>query len=268
MKKAALIIALALCGAVHAKVSSTVGVDAKIEGVFISGEEVHAAPRHELRDPVVLRILNKEQVKGGYRYDFQVEGHAPATYDLRDYLLRTNGEKIAGGEPIEFEVRTVLPEGDSELSKLATQTPERIGGYRKVMIGLGGAWGIIGLGLLGVVAVRKFREREASLKNDLQVDRLRELVERAASNELGVEQKAQLERMILGHWTRLHPELQALSVADALIQLRRLEGPAKLLESLERWMHDRSNNNVADAQRVLREYELVLDVQFGKGGGI
>jgi hypothetical protein len=76
-------------------------------------------------------------------------------------------------------------------------------------------------------------------------DRLRPLLERAARGQLSSDEKASIERLLLGHWQH-QLSLADTDPSDAIVALRKHPQAGQLLRCLEDWLHRRPESKPAD----------------------
>ena len=74
--------------------TSRVGQPLEIGEVFIPGEQIEPAPRRDRSPSLVVRVLEVKPAEGGFRYDFEVQGLDPGTYDLSDFLRAGRGVEL------------------------------------------------------------------------------------------------------------------------------------------------------------------------------
>ncbi|WP_193213528.1 hypothetical protein [Luteolibacter marinus] len=238
---ALLLIAGPLPGAGESVPTQRVGRPLEIRDVYIPGGEVKPKPRRDREPPLVVRILAIKPAKDGSRYDFEVQGLEPGRHDLADFL---EGDGIPG---IPLEITTSLPPGLAHPHPNEPAVLPDLGGYRTKMIVLGSIWAA------GLVAILLWRKKKPARANDDTIataslaDRLRPLVSQAATGQLSTDDRAKLERLIIGHWREKRPEIAALAPAEAMIQLRHDTEAAPLLRALEQWLHSRTSNSSAPA---------------------
>ncbi|MAG94910.1 MAG: hypothetical protein CMJ48_14375 [Planctomycetaceae bacterium] len=180
--------------------SPSVGMSARIEQIVLPGSELVVKPIEDYDSPVIVRIVETYPHGDAFRYDMIYYGLDPGTYDLRDYLQRADRTSLDDLQPINIEVRAVLPPGQIEPHKLNAGEHPSLGGYRTLTIVLGVNWV---LGLLLIVFYRRGRRAtgdETSVATPCLADRLRPYVDDAIAGKLTRNQLAQLERMLLAHW--------------------------------------------------------------------
>src|SRR6185295_5841021 len=84
-------------------------------------------------------------------------------------------------------------------------------------------------------------------------ERLRPLVEQAATGKLSVEGQANLERLLMGYW-RDKLNLSELRVAESLAKLKAHAEAGELLRALERWLHRPGGATKEEVSSLLQPY--------------
>lgn len=215
---------------------SPLGFPTTITDLYIPGSKVEPIPRKDSEASLVIRILEVKPASDGFRYDLEVYGLDPGTHRISDYLQRIDATPL---EPVEHSLQITtthpldsLPEPES----LKLVDPEKLGGYRLLSIVLGVLW----LGVFLFILFYKKRgpkEAEPPPAPLTLHEKLQGLVTKASDGNLSEDQKAQLERLIVGHWKQKVPELQELPTSQALRKLRSHPEASPLLLKLEEWLH-------------------------------
>jgi hypothetical protein len=233
-------IILLLCASVlKAEIpSQRVGLPLEIVEIYIPGEEVKAKPRRDNTPSLSVRIVEVKPAKDGNRYDFEVQGLDPGSYDLADFLDAPEGTTIP---PIPLEITAGLPPGIPRPHEISRGTLPELGGYKRTMIVLGAVW------LVGLIAIIFWRKGRRNINGDDETlaptlsERLRPLIVQAANGNLSSDDRAKLERLVIGHWREKRPEIAALSPAEAMVALRNDPAAAPLILALEGWLHARDS---------------------------
>ena len=211
------------------------------------------------RTELILRIEAVTSVATNrHRYDFYYMGLEPGNYSLANYLIRPDGSQPDELSNTLVQVQAVLPEDHD--GKLTRYTPEQfpfIGGYRVFL-------GLIGLLWFGGIAVfvMSYRKKRVTVAPVMVApeptfaERIRPLVEAAASGNLSLDGKAQLERLLMGFW-REKLSLPDLRMAEALERLKAHSQAGELLRALERWLHQRGGAAAGEVNLLLEPYRLV-----------
>jgi hypothetical protein len=216
----------------------TVGVEGKIE-IALPG-------------PLLLRIASTQPAprREDVWYDLRYMGLVPGAHDLKNYLVRADGTSTADLPTIQVAVLGLLPEDHKgELVRKAGARWPFFGGYRVMMVVVGVLW--LGL-LVPLIFWRRQKRVKAPVPPPMRktfADRLRPLIDRAASGTLTIEEKGKLERMLLWYWQR-RLDLTGDSPAEAIAALRRHEQAGELLRALEQWLHRRPGSGAATATDV------------------
>lgn len=232
--------------------SQRVGQPLEIREVYIPGGEVKPKPRRDRTPPLMVRVLEVKPAKDGFRYDFEVQGLEAGSHDLADFLDAPEGTILPA---IPLEITSGLPPGLAHPhSNESGELPE-LGGYRTKMIVLGGIW-LAGLG--AILAWRKKKPRGESSGTTPApslAERLRPLVAAASKGELSSDDRAKLERLVIGHWRERRPDIAALAPAEAMVKLRTDADASPLVLALERWLHAPSNHTpTSDIEKLLAPY--------------
>jgi hypothetical protein len=234
-----------------------IGQPLVIADTYIPGGEVKAKPRRDRKPPLVVRILEIRPAKDGSRYNFEVQGLDPGRYNLAEFLEVPEGTAI---QEIPLEITAELAPG--LVKPHATENGElpKLGGYRTTMIVLVSIWAA---GFAGILLWRKKRTgaAEGSLASGPTLaERLRPLVGAASKGELSTEERAKLERLVIGHWREKRGDIAALPPAEAMVKLRNDPDASPLVLALERWLHAPSSNTTTS------EIEALLS-PYGGGAG-
>ena len=217
--------------------SQRVGLPLVIPEIYIPGGEVKVKPRRTSEPPLSVRILEVKPAIDGSRYDFEIHGLDPGTYDLADFLDAPEGTSISA---IPLEITAGLPPGLPRPHEMTNGSLPELGGYRQTMIFLAAAW------LAGLLAIILWRKKKPVENGDNKPtpptlsERLRPLIIRAADGNIASAERAELERLVIGHWRGQHPEIAALPPAEAMVALRSDPEASPLILALERWLHARN----------------------------
>jgi hypothetical protein len=252
-----LLLAISLSlGALHAQdapvPTQRVGQALEIRDVYLPGGEVKPTPRRDRKPPLVVRILETKPAKDGLRYDFEVQGLEAGTYNLADFLEAPAGTVLPA---IPLEITSPLPPGLPLPHEIPPGALPQLGGYRTRMIILGAVWLA---GLVLILLWRKKKPAAADRGTDAPVtlaERLRPLIDDAAKGQLGTDERAKLERLVIGHWRDRRPDIAALPPAEAMSKLRQDPEASPLVLALERWLHARgSETTKAEIDQLLAPY--------------
>jgi hypothetical protein len=170
--------------------------------VVLPGPELEVKPIESLKTPVVVRILDVYPHGSAFRYDLSYYGLKPGTYDLTTFLRRKDGKEPEGLPALTVTISSLLPPGQVEPHKVEVSPAPALGGYRPLLLVGAMLWSA------GVVAILYLTRRKpgpatAAPSGPLTLaDRMRPLVEAAEAGTLGPQQRAELERLLLGYLRR------------------------------------------------------------------
>jgi len=234
--------------------SSPVGVPVWLRDLVLAGTELEVRPVDETT-PIVARIASVNRHGAAFRYDIVYYGLDPGTYDLRDFLRRSDGSTTDDLAPIPLTIRSVLPPGQVEPNQLRVGLLPRLGGYRALLW----AGGVLWLGVLWAI-LRAGRERRAAAVLEARpptlAERLRPLVEQALAGELSRTDRAELELALIAFW-RERLGLEETGAAEALHELRAHAEAGPLLRGLEDWLHRPEPPADVDVEELLAPYRNV-----------
>ena len=119
----------------------------------------------------------------------------------------------------------------------------------------------VGLWMAGLVAILLWRKKavnaagpDADATPPLS-ERLRPLVGAAATGALSTDDRAKLERLVIGHWRERRPDIAAMAPAEAMMKLRSDADASPLVLALERWLHaPTSATSQSDIEKLLAPY--------------
>ncbi len=216
--------------------TSPLGLPLKIENLQIDGPLIEPIPRKNREASLVVRVLSSSPNDKGHKYTLEVYGLDPGNHKISEYLRRTSGEPI----PVLLEDTlnvSVINSLDAipEPTNLQHTPPEKIGGYRLLMTSLGTVW--IAVLFVFIFYKKKQQAPKPEPTPPTLHDKLTKLVKSAAQGELSDENRATLERLIIGHWQKELPEINELPAPQALTKLREHPNASPLLLKLEQWLH-------------------------------
>ncbi len=224
--------------------------------VTLPGTALEAKPVDE-KSPLVLRIASTQPAAAGTKYDLRYIGLVPGGYDLRKYLLRSDGSPTTDLPEIPVTVGGLLPEDhQGQLVPPSTKPLSALAWYKPAMIVLGVLWLVLLVPLILVGRRRKAVQVVPVARPPSMADRLRPLVEQAARGELSDDGKGQQERMLLGYW-RHRLALHDLTMAEAVARLKAHPQAGALLRALEDWLHRPPGSASVDVAAVLAPYKDV-----------
>jgi hypothetical protein len=233
----------------------TVGIEGQLE-VQLAGPELTARPPDRAA-PLNVRIASTRPHGTQIHYDLRYIGLVPGKYDLRDYLVRSDGSKPNELPALAVEVTGLLPaDHRGQLAQPDDSPIRRLGGYKALM------WIGVGLWVLCVIPLlfgRRKRGDQAAAAEDSAppsiIDQLRPLVEQARAGKLTTEGKAKVERLLLAYW-RERLELVGVGPAEAILSLRAHPEAGALLRTLEDWLYRPPGTTPVDIDAALAPYAV------------
>ena len=232
---------------------SSVGIPATIDQLVLPGPEREVAPIEDLQTPLVVRVIEVYPHGKDFRYDFQFYGLVPGTYDLAKFLRRKDGKTGDDLPEIPITIVSLLPPGQIEPHAVSPRVSPRFGGYRLVALMGAMLWSAGLVFLLYAFRRRAVSVQEVSTRRLTLAERLRPLVEQAVAGTLRPGQYAELERLLLGYWTR-KLGLEHRDPASAMAALRSHPDAGSVVRQLEDWLHRPGGARDVDVPALLSPY--------------
>lgn len=228
----------------------SIGTENKVS-ILLPRKDCAVAP-YASNTPLLLRVTSITPAENGqFRYQLLFTGLEKGTFNLTDYLVTPDGERLR--EPVEaVTVRSLIPTTATyaalELDAPPTKKPTP---YFGILILCALAWSACGIflfretlrSLLGLLfkprnpmPVESNSQEQPSPRPQTLADLLRPLIEKAALKTITAEEKSRLEQIIFLYWGKFL-EIEYL---DSVEQLRRiLEHPTagELLRTVEQWLY-------------------------------
>ena len=217
--------------------TSPLGLPTEVTDLYIPGSKIEVIPRKNSDSSLVIRILEIKSAADGFRYDLDIYGLDPGTHKLSDFLRYADSKSPVSNLPITFTVTTQHPlDTLPKPSDPEAVPPEKLGGYKTLIIVLGILWLTI---LLLIIFYRKKQIADFTAESPPPTlhERLQVLVTNASRGNLTDHERASLERLVLGHWKEKLPGLENHPAARALVQLRSHPEASPLILKLEEWLH-------------------------------
>ena len=244
----------------------TVGVEGRRE-VEIAGPELSAAP-FTPGDAVAVRIAEVHPTSTGFRYELRYMAFGPGKHDLAPSLKRPDGTSPESRADLRIEVAALIPDHYSgELYSTPNSAIDLHTRYKYYMGAAWIAWGAMLIPLAWWGHKRRRRVVRAAPQPSL-VERVRALLRQATEANLTVEEKADLEALLLAFWSeRLQLSEERLSAT--IDGLRRHPQAAAQWNRIERWIHspaesssagvtaDRAASSRAVAKQLLSDFEAL-----------
>ena len=231
----------------------TVGMEGQLVVILPEAGLTTKAP--DILTPVHLRIAYTRPHGTLTHYDLRYIGRVPGEHDLREYLFATNGLPATNLPALKVSVSGLLPDDyNGWLEQQAIRIPSLFGGYRGISIIVVVLW------VLAFFVILRFFRKPRTVVVEVSTtrpptfaERLRPLIERAATGQLTAEEKAMLERMLLTHWQR-RLDLTDKNGDEVMARLRQHPEAGVLLGALEDWLHRPPGRVKVEVERVLAPY--------------
>lgn len=238
--------------------NTNVGMLGRIKELKLPGSELEVIPLKDRDTPIVVRIVRTFPHGSDFRYEIEYYGLEPGTYDLRDFLQRSDGSDIDAVPSIPVTVTPVLSEEQVEPNQLTPGTPPRLGGYQLLLIGGVILWVIVLLLIIFWRRKSKSGNRGGASRPQTLAERLRPLVDRAVAGEATHAELASLERSLLTYW-RKRLDLNTESSSQAIRQLKSHPEAGGLMTQLENWLHHPEAAADVDVNALLKPYRNVSE---------
>jgi len=235
---------------------STIGFPKLIFQHVIPGSKVVAKPITDRTLPLIIRIVDTYPHGTDFRYDIEYKGLEPGSYDIGEYLQREDGTETPIPS-INIEVRSLLGSGQVEPYVLPPVKSRYRSFYLPALL-LGGAAWLAGL-LLILFYGRGKSKRPSHLEQQLTVaDRMRPLVNAAIAGELGVQEQAELERVLSAFWCK-KLRLNHLGASDLREKLRTHPEASVMLNQIDCWLHRPASDphNEVNVNEILKPYQTM-----------
>ncbi|MCA9069192.1 MAG: hypothetical protein KDA84_09730 [Planctomycetaceae bacterium] len=239
-----------------------VGIEGQLMLTF-DGPELTTQPFDE-RSPIHLRIAQVTSSQGSRVYDLRYIGQEAGTYNLCDFLIRSDGGSLVELPPAMVTIRSSLPASHTgDLEEIPP--PKRTSSFPYPwLLGLGGGvWLIAVIWLVGRRMARRPKQIpiEESAPPTL-ADQLRPLVESAVAGRLTPAEKGRLEWLLLAYW-RERLQLEGAPPMELLSRMRDHAEAAVLLMRLEEWLHQRPKERSVNVAELLAPYQSIaaLDIR-------
>jgi hypothetical protein len=214
------------------------------------------------RAPLVLRIAATQPYGTLTRYELRYTGRVPGQHDLRKYLFTAEGLPATNLPALTVKITGLLPNPHSGwLEEQAHSAPSLFRSYRVMLVGVAVLW------VAAFFIIRRLDRKPKALAAPVATarppsfaEKIRPLVERAASGQLTAEEKATLERMLITHWQQ-RLNLIGASTNDLIHQLRRHPEAGVLLRALEDWLHRPPGSAAVRVEEFLAPYRNLPEPQ-------
>lgn len=204
---------------------------------------------------LTLRIA-EEVSQGSIRvYDVRYVVNLPGEFDLTDYLTSSDGQPI--DDLPSFRIRGLTSLTKDIETRIREIEDVGVGiwhWYYETLAGLGVFWGLWLLGLIFLGRPERAPKPPAAPREPSIDERIEQFLRALEQGELSVEQKSQLEVLLLECWRR-RLDFGNDRMAAVCRAVRSNDGLGRVYETLEAWLH----NPAADvgADEFLERYREV-----------
>jgi len=207
------------------------------------------------RAPLLVRIAYTRPHGTLTLYDLRYIGRVPGQFDLRDYLVTTNGNPATNLAAMTVSISGMLPTPHNGwLEEEALRAPSIFGGYRAIAAMVIVLWIAAFFVILRVGRKQKPVEVTAPVQRPPTfAERIRPLVELAAVGRISADEKAKLERMLITHWQHRLGLCEA-NGEELIARLREHGEAGVLLRALEDWLHRPPDRATVQVEAVLAPY--------------
>jgi len=251
---------------------TTVGMEAahfvRVDGALADGALIDGALEarpFEENSPILIRIADVARDGDSFLYEIRYIGFYPGAYDLRDWLMHSDGRAVTEIPPANVIVASVLPEQHSgELAQWEQPAWLWVWPYRAMLVLAAVVWV---LPLAWVVGRRLVRRKPRAIDRDANrptlADQLAPLVASVLHDRGNSQQHAQLERLLLAYW-RQRLDLNGLSTVETIRKMRDDEQAGALLRSLEAWLHMPPGEVEVDVPALLEPYRNAAAIETAR----
>lgn len=230
----------------------TVGMEGRLEVVLPDAGLTTKTP--DRRAPVLLRIAYTRPHGTLTYYDLRYIGREPGRFNLRSYLVATNGAVTTNLPALTVSVSGVLPTPHNGwLEEQSLRSPSFFGGYRIVLVVVCALWIAAFFVILRTGRKTKAIAPATEARSPTFAERIRPLVERAAAGTLSSDEKAWLERLLITYWQQ-RLGLREVNGEELILRLRKHNEAGALLRALEDWLHRPPGRTSVAIESVLAPY--------------
>jgi len=204
---------------------------------------------------LTLRIA-EEVAQGSMRvYDVRYVVNLPGEFDLTDYLTSSDGLPIDDLPSFRIRGLTSLTKDiETRISEIEDVGVGIWHWYYETLAGLGVFWGLWLLGLIFVGRPKRATKRSPPQREPSIDERIEQYIEALARGELSVEQKSQLEVLLLECWRR-RLDFDNDRMAAVCRAVRANDSLGQVHKTLEAWLHN--PNADVGADEFLQKYREV-----------
>lgn len=245
----------AFAGATPDATPGDIGLERTPARITLSRGDYAVVPQDDAA-PVLLLVESVTPEKsGGFTYAFRSLGFEAGEYRLADYLVHPDGTPAVELGDRSLKVSgLLLPDHNGALNAFSPTPTPGFGGYRTALFAVIALWVVA---LPALVFIGRKRKVVAAVAPVVPVpsraERMRPFVLAAAEGRLDASGRAELERLMTGHW-RETLGLPDERMGDIFAAMRRHSDAGPLLKALERWLHDPRGATPGEIDTLLAPY--------------
>jgi hypothetical protein len=234
------------------------------EAVIIRYKGPRLVPRPYRRGTSVnVRIADQQRTGDVGVYDVRYVINLPGQFDLTEYLMAADGSPL--DDLPKFSVRGLTSLTKDLETRIREIQPVQVTiwhGYRETLVGLGIFWIAWLAGLIFVGRPKRIVQVADAPEPPSIRQRIAGLLAALQTRSLSVEEKAELEALLLLDW-RDQLDLHHERMAGCCRKIAESESCGKPYAVLRSWLHDGRSHT--DAQRFLEAYAAATTVQTDAG---
>ncbi len=186
---------------------------------------------------VNLRIAGETRVGDTHVYDVRYVVNLPGEFDVTDYLMSADGTPIDDLPAFTVNGLTSLTKDiETRIQEIEKVQIHIWHWYRETLIGLGVFWILWLLGLIFIGRPKRAKELPPSPPPPSVETRIERFLDALSTRELTLDEKTQLEALLLLHWRDLLGFDQQ-PLAPACRQIQRSGQVGHAYEQLQAWLH-------------------------------
>jgi hypothetical protein len=209
------------------------------EAVIIRYAGPRLVPRPYRRGASINLRVAEEIEQGEVRvYDVRYVVNLPGEFDLTEYLTSADGRPI--DDLPSFKIRglpSLTKDIETRIRQIEDVEIRFWHGYHETLVGLGAFWGLWLVALVFVGRGKRAAREEPPPPEPSTAERIARLLRKLAGGELTIDEKAELEILLLTCW-REDLDLDDRRLADACRRIRASDQFGRAYRRLETWLHD------------------------------
>lgn len=232
-----------------------VGLERGAKVVLLPRGDYAVAPQDD-STPLLLMIDSVKPEQGGrFAYAIRSLGFESGDYRLADFLVHPDGTRAEELGDLRMKVTGLLPaDHDGRMNAFSPAPLPWFGGYRAALIMVVALWVAALPAIIWVGRKRKVAAAPAPVeRKPSRMEQMRPLVLAASEGRLDASGRAELERLMTGHWRETFGP-QGGGMGERIAAMRRHPEAGPLLVALERWLHDPAGAAPGEIDALLAPY--------------